>query len=306
MQSFIDILKNIYLATIVLIGVAWVIDIPQYFGLSLISAEWMGPLLSIGIAAAFLKHPYSKKAGLFEIILGFAALLSWCWMSLHYADWIIDIFGYTAEKFIPGIIALLLLMEALRKSAGLPITILVWTLIAYSFFGYLMPQPFEAEQLQMPRLIMYLYSDTNGIPGQVLSVIGRLVLAFIVLGKLMEITGATQFFTNLALAAMGHRRGGPAKVAVVASSVFGSINGTSVGNIMSTGIVTIPLMKKAGFKAHYAAAIEAVASNGGQFAPPVMGATAFLIAEFLQMNYIDVVIAAIVPCLLYTSDAADE
>ena len=276
MQNFIDILKNIYLATIVLIGVAWVIDIPQYFGLSLISAEWMGPLLSIGIAAAFLKHPYSKKAGLFEIILGFAALLSWCWMSLHYADWIIDIFGYTAEKFIPGIIALLLLMEALRKSAGLPITILVWTLIAYGFFGYLMPQPFEAEQLQMPRLIMYLYSDTNGIPGQVLSVIGRLVLAFIVLGKLMEITGATQFFTNLALAAMGHRRGGPAKVAVVASSVFGSINGTSVGNIMSTGIVTIPLMKKAGFKAHYAAAIEAVASNGGQFAPPVMGATCLL------------------------------
>ena len=124
MQSFIDILKNIYLATIVLIGVAWVIDIPQYFGLSLISAEWMGPLLSIGIAAAFLKHPYSKKAGLFEIILGFAALLSWCWMSLHYADWIIDIFGYTAEKFIPGIIALLLLMEALRKSAGLPLSLI--------------------------------------------------------------------------------------------------------------------------------------------------------------------------------------
>ena len=98
---------------------------------------------------------------------------------------------------------------------------------------------------------------------------------------------------------MGHRRGGPAKVAVVASSIFGSINGTSVGNIMSTGIVTIPLMKKAGFKAHYAAAIEAVASNGGQFAPPVMGATAFLIAEFLQMNYIDVVIAAVVPAALY-------
>ena len=299
MQGILNLLEKIYLATIVLIGVAWVMDVPQYFGLSLISAEWMGPLLSVGIAAAFLKHPYAQKAGLFEVFLGLVALLSWGWMSLHYSDWIIDIFGYTAEKFIPGIIALLLLMEALRKSAGLPITILVWILIAYGFFGYLMPQPFEAEQLQLPRLIMYLYADTNGIPGQVLSVIGRLVLAFIVLGKLMQLTGATQFFTDLALAAMGHRRGGPAKVAVVASSIFGSINGTSVGNIMSTGIVTIPLMKKAGFKAHYAAAIEAVASNGGQFAPPVMGATAFLIAEFLQMNYIDVVIAAAVPAALY-------
>ena len=299
MQGILNLLQKTYLATIILIGVAWVMDVPQYFGLSLISAEWMGPLLSVGIAAAFLKHPYAQKAGLFEVFLGIVALLSWGWMSLHYSDWIIDIFGYTAEKFIPGIIALLLLMEALRKSAGLPITILVWTLIAYGFFGYLMPQPFEAEQLQLPRLIMYLYADTNGIPGQVLSVIGRLVLAFIVLGKLMQLTGATQFFTDLALAAMGHRRGGPAKVAVVASSIFGSINGTSVGNIMSTGIVTIPLMKKAGFKAHYAAAIEAVASNGGQFAPPVMGATAFLIAEFLQMNYIDVVIAAVVPAALY-------
>ena len=299
MQGILNLLEKIYLATIILIGVAWVIDVPQYFGLSLISAEWMGPLLSIGIAAAFLKHPYAQKAGFLEVFLGLAALFSWGWMSLHYSDWIVDIFGYTPEKFIPGIIALLLLMEALRKSAGLPITILVWTLIAYGFFGYLMPQPFESEQLQLPRLIMYLYADTNGIPGQVLSVIGRLVLAFIVLGKLMQITGATQFFTDLALAAMGHRRGGPAKVAVVASSIFGSINGTSVGNIMSTGIVTIPLMKKAGFKAHYAAAIEAVASNGGQFAPPVMGATAFLIAEFLQMNYIDVVIAAVVPAALY-------
>jgi TRAP transporter 4TM/12TM fusion protein len=299
LQGILNLLQKTYLATIILIGVAWVMDVPQYFGLSLISAEWMGPLLSVGIAAAFLKHPYAQKAGLFEVFLGIVALLSWGWMSLHYSDWIIDIFGYTAEKFIPGIIALLLLMEALRKSAGLPITILVWTLIAYGFFGYLMPQPFEAEQLQLPRLIMYLYADTNGIPGQVLSVIGRLVLAFIVLGKLMQLTGATQFFTDLALAAMGHRRGGPAKVAVVASSIFGSINGTSVGNIMSTGIVTIPLMKKAGFKAHYAAAIEAVASNGGQFAPPVMGATAFLIAEFLQMNYIDVVIAAVVPAALY-------
>jgi TRAP transporter 4TM/12TM fusion protein len=299
LQGILNLLQKTYLATIILIGVAWVMDVPQYFGLSLISAEWMGPLLSVGIAAAFLKHPYAQKAGLFEVFLGLVALLSWGWMSLHYSDWIIDIFGYTAEKFIPGIIALLLLMEALRKSAGLPITILVWILIAYGFFGYLMPQPFEAEQLQLPRLIMYLYADTNGIPGQVLSVIGRLVLAFIVLGKLMQLTGATQFFTDLALAAMGHRRGGPAKVAVVASSIFGSINGTSVGNIMSTGIVTIPLMKKAGFKAHYAAAIEAVASNGGQFAPPVMGATAFLIAEFLQMNYIDVVIAAAVPAALY-------
>src|SRR5690606_28587914 len=148
-------------------------------------------------------------------------------------------------------------------------------------------------------LVMYVYSDTNGVPGTVLTVIGTLVLAFIVLGRLMEITGASKFFTDTALALMGHRRGGPAKVAVVASSIFGSINGTVIGNIMSTGIVTIPLMKRSGFKPQQAGAIEAVSSNGGQFAPPVMGATAFLIAEFLQVSYATVVKAALVPAVLY-------
>ena len=299
MGGLLKLLEKTYLGAIIVIGVAWVIDVPQYFGVSLISAEWMGPLLAVGIAAAFLRHPYGRRAGLPEVLLGLAAIGSWCWMSLNYADWIIDISGHTPQKYLAGVMALILLMEALRKSAGLPITILVWVLIAYGFFGYLMPQPFEAEQLRTPRLIMYLYADTNGVPGQVLTVVGRLVLAFILLGKLMEVSGATKFFTGLALAGMGHQRGGPAKVAVVASSVFGSINGTAVGNIMSTGIVTIPLMKKSGFKPHYAAAIEAVASNGGQFAPPVMGATAFLIADFLQVPYADVVVAAAVPALLY-------
>ena len=299
MQGFLTSLEKIYLGAIVVIGLAWVIDVPQYFGLSLISVEWMGPLLSVGIAAAFLRHPYASKAGILDASLGLAAIGSWTWMSMNYADWIVDISGYTPDKYVPGIVAILLLMEALRKATGLPITILVWILIAYSFFGHLAPPPFGAEQLQTPRLIMYLYADTNGVPGQVLTVVGRLVLAFIVLGKLMEVSGATKFFTDLALAAMGHRRGGPAKVAVVASSIFGSINGTSVGNIMSTGMVTIPLMKRAGFKPHYAAAIEAVASNGGQFAPPVMGASAFLIAEFLQVSYTEVVMAAAVPALLY-------
>ena len=109
----------------------------------------------------------------------------------------------------------------------------------------------------------------------------------------MELSGASRFFTDGALAMMGARRGGPAKVAIVSSSIFGTVNGTTVGNIMSTGIVTIPLMKRTGFPPHYAGAIEAVASNGGQLAPPVMGTTAFLIAEFLQIDYAEVALAAI-------------
>jgi TRAP transporter 4TM/12TM fusion protein len=299
MQSALKLLEKTYLGLIVMIGLAWVGDLPQFFGLSLISAEWIGPLLAAGVAAAFLRHPYGRRPGPLEAVLGLVAIACWLWMSINYSSWVIDASGYTPTKYLPGVLAVVLLLEAMRKSAGLPITILVWALVAYSLFGYVLPPPLQADRVAAPGLIMYVYSDTNGVPGLVMTVVGTLVLVFVVLGRLMELSGATKFFTDLALASMGHRRGGPAKVAIVASSVFGAINGTVIGNIMSTGIVTIPLMKRSGFKPHFAAAIEAVASNGGQIAPPVMGTTAFLIAEFLQVSYTTVVLAALVPALLY-------
>lgn len=299
MDRVLNSLERLYLGSIVLIGMAWILDLPRFAGVSLVEAEWIGPMLGIAIAAALLRHPYVASIRYVDCLLGFAAIACWAWMGWNSNDWLIDITGYTAEKVVPGFIALLLMMEAMRKVAGLPITILVWLLIAYAFIGFLLPPPFSAESLSLPRFVMYVYADSNGVPGLVMTVVGALVLAFIVLGRVMERAGAIRFFTDLALAFMGSRRGGPAKVAVVASSVFGSINGTAVGNIMSTGIVTIPLMKRSGFRPEFAAAIEAVASNGGQFAPPVMGATAFLIAEFLQVSYAEVVMAALVPAVLY-------
>ncbi len=299
MARVLTLIEQLYLGAIVVVGIAWITDVPRFAGLSPIAAEWIGLLLGIGIAGALLKYPYLQRYRIVDALLGIVALGCWLWMSVNYNDWIIDVSGYTADKFVPGIVAIVLLMEAIRKSAGLPITVLVWLLIAYGLFGYLLPAPVRGEALPPQAFVMYVYADTNGIPGLVMTVVGTLVLAFVVLGRLMEVSGATKFFTDLALAGMGHKRGGPAKVAVVASSIFGSINGTAIGNIMSTGIVTIPLMKKSGFRARFAGAIEAVASNGGQIAPPVMGATAFLIAEFLQRSYVEVVVAALVPALLY-------
>jgi len=299
MDRILDRCAALCMACIVLIGIAWILDLPSYAGMSLTDVEWIGPLLGFATAAAFLRHPYSRATQLPEALIAPVAIACWIWMSLHSSEWMIDSSGYTAAKVVPAVLAIGLLLEGMRKSAGLPITILVWLLILYALFGYLLPPPFQAEQQSLARLVMYLYADTNGVPGLVVNVVATLVLAFIVLGRIMEHTGALAFFTDLAMAWMGSRRGGPAKVAVVASSIFGSINGTAVGNIMSTGIVTIPLMKRSGFRPEFAAAIEAVASNGGQFAPPVMGATAFLIAEFLQVSYASVVIAALVPAALY-------
>ena len=147
--------------------------------------------------------------------------------------------------------------------------------------------------------MLYFYADTGGVPGLVLSIVCSVVFGFLLMGELMKISGAGQFLTDASLSLMGHYRGGPAKVSIVASSIFGAISGSTVGNVMSTGVVTIPLMKKTGLPGYFAAAVEAIASNGGQLAPPVMGATAFLIAEFLDIPYVEVVAAAALPAIIY-------
>ena len=299
MERRLDLIERIYLGAVVIISILWIGDLPRFFGVSLTEPEWIGPLIGVAIAASLLRHPYLKAHRLIDALLGVIAIGCWVWMSVNQNDWILDIEGYTAAKVIPGLVGLILLIEGMRKVAGLPITILVWLLIGYGLFGHLLPPPFQAATQAPPDFIFYLYADGNAVPGRVFTIVATLVLAFIVLGQIMQVSGAIRFFTDLAMSLMGSRRGGPAKVAIVASSVFGSINGTAVGNIMSTGIVTIPLMKRSGFRPEFAAAIEAVASNGGQFAPPVMGATAFLIADFLQVSYSEVVIAALVPAVLY-------
>ncbi len=299
MDRFTTTLARVYCGILPLAGVVWVLNLHQFLGLSLVTAEVIGILLGLAVAAAMLRFPYGAKAGWVEIVLGIIALASWWWMSLHYTEWLLTMNERTVDKWLPGIVAMVLMMEAMRKTAGLAITILTWSLLAYGLAGHHLPGILETEKTPFDRLTLYLYADSNGVPGLVLGLIISLVLAFVLLGKIMEVTGATGFFTDLSMAWLGHRPGGPAKVAVVASSVFGTISGSTVGNIMSTGIVTIPLMKRFGFKGHQAAAIEAVASNGGQLAPPVMGATAFLIAEFLQIRYVEVVVAAAVPAILY-------
>jgi TRAP transporter 4TM/12TM fusion protein len=171
--------------------------------------------------------------------------------------------------------------------------------MAYGFLGHLAPGIFEAARTSPARFLLYLYTDTNGMPGLVMRVGATQLLGFIVFGAVLNAVGGSRVLTNLAMAAMGHRRGGPAKVAIIASSLFGTLSGSTVANVLSTGVVTIPMMKRSGFPARYAAAIEAVASNGGQIAPPVMGATAFVIAEFLQVPYSEVVLAAMLPAFFY-------
>jgi TRAP transporter 4TM/12TM fusion protein len=299
MEKFNGTLLRVLLAAIPLVGIGWILAVTDYFGIALTFQQVIAVILGFACGAALLKHPYFEKAGTFEFVLAVVAFFAWFWMAYNFEEWVVSGDELGIDKWGPAAIALTLMMEGLRKAAGKIIAGLVWVLLLYAFVGDYLPGVLEAAVDPPAETIHYLYYDNNGVPGLVLQVVMNLVLAFIIFGKLMEVSGGTAFLTDLAMGWMGHRRGGPAKVAVVASSAFGTISGSTVGNIMSTGIVTIPLMKKTGFKPEYAGAIEAVASNGGQIAPPVMGATAFIIAEFLEVPYQDVVIAAAVPALLY-------
>ena len=287
------------LALVPAMGILWILGVPDILQWGLVVGQMSAVMLGLATAAAMLKYPYGARSGVLELVLAIAGLASWVWLAVNLDAWLLRMAERTPEMWGPGVVAIILMMEGLRKSAGRVIAVLVWTLIVYAFFGNHLPGVFEAEVFPPTKTVLYLYADTNGIPGLVLRVIVELVLAFIVFGKMLEVSGATNFFNDMALGLMGHRRGGPAKVAVVASAAFGSISGSTVANIMSTGVVTIPMMKKSGFRAEHAAAIEAVASNGGQIAPPVMGATAFIIAEFLEISYGEVVLAATLPALLY-------
>ena len=301
-SSFISInLKNIYIWSLVILGILWIFDLPVRLNIGVVTASYISMMLAVAIAAGFIIRPISdsKYATTIDISLGFLSIICWGWAGYNHISWLTDLANRGIEKWLPGVVAILLLIEALRRYCGYAITILTVFFIFYGFFGFYFPGILEGTEVNPSRLILYFYSDTGGVPGLILSIVCSIVFGFLLMGELLKISGAGQFLTDSSLSLMGHYRGGPAKVSIVASSIFGSISGSTVGNVMSTGVVSIPLMKKTGLPGYFAAAVEAIASNGGQLAPPVMGATAFLIAEFLDIPYIEVVVAAALPALIY-------
>jgi TRAP transporter 4TM/12TM fusion protein len=299
MTRIAAVARDVCLAAIPLLGIAWLLDVPLRVGVAVLEHAYLAVILGFAVAGALLVKPYGRAAGALDLGLAGVALAAWVYGGWNTEAWLTTITDRGPHKWIPALIAVLLAIEATRKHCGMAMTVLVWAFLAYGIWGHHLPGMFEATETAPAKYVLYLYNDTNGIPGLVLDTGATLVLGFMIMGKVMERGGATDFFNNAALAAMGRHRGGAAKVEVVASSVFGTINGTTVGNILGTGIITIPLMKSHGFKPHYAAAIEASSSNGGQIVPPVMGTTAFLIAEFLQVPYSEVALAGIVPALVY-------
>ena len=197
---------------------------------------------------------------------------------------------------IIGLIGILALVELCRRCVGLPILCVAGVLLVYTFFNLGGSADFKMTLYQVIRTMFYTF---NGIFGGPISVCAKFIVVFIIFGAFLERTGIAQFFINLANAVAGAAPGGPAKVAVISSALCGMVSGSSVGNTVTTGSVTIPMMKKTGYKPEFAGAVEAVASTGGQIMPPIMGAAAFLMAEFTGEPYGTIAMRAILPAVLY-------
>jgi TRAP transporter 4TM/12TM fusion protein len=265
-----------------------------------------GTYVLFTLVLAFLKFPVSSKKQNFlteAIDLVLAALSAFC---VAYFMYKFPEYAMTAGRplqqidLIVGVLTVLLILEASRRTVGLSLTIICVVFILYVFYGRSLPPIISHRGYDLNRLIANVYASTDGIYGSVAYIFSTFVFLFIIFGQFLQNSGAAKFYIDLSKATVGWITGGPAQAAVIASTILGSIMGSSTANTAITGAITIPLMIEKGYKRHVAAAVESVVSIGGQFMPPIMGAAAFLMAAFLGIPYVEIVKAAIIPAILFT------
>tara|TARA_B100000886_G_scaffold53699_2_gene33008 strand:+ start:484 stop:2448 length:1965 start_codon:yes stop_codon:yes gene_type:complete len=292
-------------AILTVVALAWAIELPLKFGLEWFDEQAMVGCLGLVLAIVFVRYP--ARGGRerlvipwYDTVFASLGLIASIYLISIYGEVELNPFAMRPHMFWISIILLPLVWEALRRTAGWSLTIIFSCFVIYAFLGHLVPgETFRGVEQAPYRLIAELGTNNASILGLPLKIIVLTVVLFIWMGQLLLHTGASEWFTDLAAALMGRSRGGSAKIAVVASGFFGSISGSAVANVASTGVVTIPLMQQAGYDRKSAGAIEAVASTGGQIMPPIMGAAAFLMAEILELEYTEIILAALVPAALY-------
>ncbi len=301
----VRLLRAVLAAGLVLASLAWSADLYRsLFGLNLLAEQIMAPMLGAGIALVFIHFPAKRNTprttlpwyDAIAALVGFGA--GW-YTGIIYPDLIERLIFVPTDGVVVSAIFFVLCIEGLRRATGYPLLIIALIFCAYALVGHLVPGALQTREVEIPRLVSYLALDTNALMGFMLKTAATIVFTFVFFGQLLLRSGGADFFNDFALALMGRYRGGSAKISITASSLFGSVSGIVVSNIVATGVVTIPMMKRNGFPARLAASVEAVASTGGQLMPPVMGAVAFLMADFLERPYKDIVIAALIPSLLY-------
>ena len=260
--------------------------------------------LMFAIVAVFLLYPASKNASRtstpwYDWILACAAGIGAAYIALFFGDIAHRGARPLSYELYLGIATIVLVLEAGRRIVGKVLPCLALLFLVYCYYGRYFPGLFMHRGYSISRIVQHMYLTSEGIFGVALGVSSTFVFMFILFGSFLSKSGGARFFNDLALAMAGDTPGGPAKVAIVASGLLGTINGSSVANVATTGAFTIPLMKRVGYKPEYAGAVEACASTGGQLMPPIMGAGAFIMSEFLGISYLTIAAAAIIPAALY-------
>jgi TRAP transporter 4TM/12TM fusion protein len=291
-------------ATLTLGSLAYSIGLTRRAGLVLFPEQFLAAIYGVCLALLFVSFPARRGAAREDVpwldwLFALAGLVAGLYVAVHFPRITAQAGTVTLELlFLAGLIAFLTL-EGTRRTSGYSLIVITFLLVVWVLVGHLIPGQLRTHKVEPVTLAIYLNFDNNGLLGLVLEIACTIVIAFVLMGQLLARSGGSGFFNDFALGLMGRFRGGAAKIAVVASSLFGSISGIAAASALAVGVVTIPLMKKSGIPARLAAAIEACASNGAQIMPPVMGAVAFVMADFLQVPYREVALAALLPALLY-------
>jgi TRAP transporter 4TM/12TM fusion protein len=304
LQGPVRYIHEACLISLAVLGAVWSLEIHSDLGIIIFKEQFLALIFSIGMFGVFLSIParpadFGPNVPWYDWLFAAGSLFSGLFIVFYYPVLRDDMGLMSIERASLGIMTILLVMEATRRIAGWALVILALALMFYAKFADYFPGFLEAPPEKWDRLSIYMYLDGNALFGFPLSVTASMIIAFIIFGRMLYAVNGDKVLTDFAMATMGKYRGGPAKVAVLASSFFGTISGSAVANVLMDGPITIPMMRKSGFPGHLAAATEAVASTGGQIMPPVMGITAFIMAEFLAVPYGDVVLAAMIPALLY-------
>lgn len=295
---------SVQIFALTLLGSLWALEIHNSLAWAFFKEQYLGLFLALALGSVFLgvKARESEQEGVvpwYDWLLSALGLLVGGYVTIMYPTIAYRLGVLSPDRWLLGGLAILLVLEATRRLVGWSLVSLAVTFILYARFAYLFPGQLYAKGSSWERIASYLYLDSSSLLGLPLSVAASIVIAFILFGQALYVVGGDKFLTDLAMVAMGRFRGGPAKVSVFSSSLFGTVSGSAVSNVVVDGAITIPMMKRSGYPGHLAAAVEAVASTGGQIMPPVMGVAAFLIAEFLNIPYGEVALAAVIPALLY-------
>ena len=290
-------LISLFAFMITFTAVFWSSGAPLWFDWRVYPEQILLVALALALAVAFLSRPGSLKS--LSIILAILSLLFGSWLAIRFPVLSENVFYHPTEALVVSLFGIVLILEAVRRTMGWSLIVILGLVCLYALFSSNFSGPLQSRSISPDRLLKFLILDSASLAGAALTIAVAVVVPFLILAQLLLATGGAKFFSDFSLALAGRKRGGAGKIAILGSAFFGSVSGSAVSNVASTGAITIPMMKDGGYQKETAGAIEAAASTGGQLMPPIMGAAAFLLAENLQANYIDVMKAALIPSILY-------